>query len=173
MKRNPARRFDDSVALVVVPHQTSEGPAVAFVLIEKGNIVGYLDMTDFEEEYYVVDYSAAEHGLGPLLYESALEWGRKNSVKISPGSASVEAEALWRKFYERQDVFKQEVRHDDDPVWLRSVYWKTEPLEGYAEALERGGRVQQRNEDLRQAGHQFYLEMTGQTYRKLKARLLR
>jgi len=67
---------------------------------------------------WAIDYSKAgeNQGLGPLLYEIAIEWASKNGSGLMPDRQEVSDEAwqVWDKYIQRSDVKNRQMDIEDD-----------------------------------------------------------
>ena len=65
---------------------------------------------------YVIQYTMAESGWGPLLYEVALEWASAVGTGLTPDRFTVSkaASSVWDKYLQRSDVSKDQldIAHD-------------------------------------------------------------
>lgn len=60
---------------------------------------------------YIIHFTSADKGWGPLLYEAALEWATENGGGLTPDrrEVSAAATAVWDKYLERGDVDKSQL----------------------------------------------------------------
>tara|TARA_B100000212_G_scaffold224601_1_gene170471 strand:+ start:324 stop:1046 length:723 start_codon:yes stop_codon:yes gene_type:complete len=75
--------------------------------------------------WYVTLTSHTTEGMGPLLYETLIEYigDRKNAaLKPDPRSVSDEAKAVWEKFDQRPDIRNIQLDIDDDTVYSARSY---------------------------------------------------
>lgn len=138
------------LGLVVLVSEFRDSTSVRFFVVDvdskKTRLLGYLWMwmewvRSDKPPVYVVQQSAARSGYGPPTYESALEWARRANARVAPGEdVSLEAAAVWKHFFERDDVATEpgpwEPRHELS--WLDRTYVLKRPLAGYVDALRRG-----------------------------------
>ena len=62
-----------------------------------------------ECQTFVVSWSAANKGLGPLLYEIAMSYEGKLFLAPSRDSVSDKAKNVWQKFFTREDIVKEKL----------------------------------------------------------------
>lgn len=87
---------------------------------------GYIEIWQSKDsDRWHVGYVTADHGWGPLLYDTAMAFASKNGGGLAPDPRTVSesARAVWQQYRERPDVESTPFEQDwhDDPM-LSSVY---------------------------------------------------
>lgn len=153
MRRNPAVTFRDAPELGLVVDEIGDQTVTMILVrgdprlsIEK-NVIGYIWLGPIDEgtpSIVQVFQSAAEHGYGPLLYWSAMEWASRHGIWVMPDPTrlSPQAERLWRRLLAggvtQKRLPKRLARHK--MPWLNVAVRLDTPLHGYDEALRKGER---------------------------------
>jgi len=98
------------------------------------------ERSTFRDNAYVL-YSEAADGFGPLMYETMMHLLWKHGYPLTPGtSVSDEAEAVWQKFFEREDYekHKPDSERGSRAGVLGYAYRPLTQLAGLEEAIARG-----------------------------------
>ena len=93
-----------------------------FILIKENNLfllydslnnkpLGYISWGFSDGDVYSIYGAFALHGYGPLLYEVVMTYVYPNGITPSDETpSSSDALNVWKKFYERKDIMKEEIK---------------------------------------------------------------
>lgn len=115
IRRNPAKTINDLPygLIVSIDHGTESNEEWINVSIVKSNddIIPFASLLSYRkctERVFVVGYTKAPKGFGPLLYDVAMEYATKlgSSLCSDRSSVSVSAKKVWDTYYSRRDIKK-------------------------------------------------------------------
>ena len=82
--------------------------AVRAIDVMFNNVIGHISFSKIEKDLYKIDFSAAEKGYGPLLYDMAMSTIYPNWLAADRNSVSDDAIRVWNFYFNnRTDVEKE------------------------------------------------------------------
>lgn len=123
----------DPVATKWAFQSGAQGLTLARSLVKACAVVGFLSLRRSDRscgDVWQVTLSAAEHGYGPLMYDTAMSGRRVMPDRVD---VSIDAAALWRYYYERRDDVSKEplgrCPYHADREWLNYSYQLNIPVQ--------------------------------------------
>lgn len=101
---------DDSLTVVKFDQRSLVGITGSVTVKKASEKNQHIISSDFEYDAYIIQYSKAKKGFGPLLYEIIMEHVSSfssNAILVPDrDSVSLSAQSVWEKFLQRNDVQK-------------------------------------------------------------------